>query len=130
MPDVPFFDDLWFKLIVGYVIGLALGSFVTMLSYRLPRRLSIATAHSQCPNCHRPLRARDLVPIFSWGISGGKCRYCKTPISARYPLIELVTATLSAIAMGYFGFQWAVLGAFAVIIFAVTLVTVDIEDRD
>src|ERR1700680_2308111 len=93
MIDIPPpLDTLWFRLIAGLAIGLALGSFVTMLSYRLPRRLSIVHPGSSCPKCKTRLKARDLFPVLSWVFSNGKCRYCNVKIGARYPLIELVTA--------------------------------------
>jgi prepilin signal peptidase PulO-like enzyme (type II secretory pathway) len=55
---------------------------------------SILTGRSMCPNCHHELSAKDLIPIFSWLMLGGKCRYCHKPISAQYPIVELVTGLL------------------------------------
>jgi len=74
--------------------GLIFGSFVTALSYRLPRGLSIARGRSQCPACEHVLSAADLVPVMSWAVHGGACRHCRTKISWRYPAIELVSAAL------------------------------------
>src|SRR5450759_3503049 len=88
----PPFDSLWFRLAAGLVVGLALGSFATMLSYRLPRRLSIILPRSHCPQCKAVLKTRDLVPVFSWVFARGKCRACSAKIGARYPVIELATA--------------------------------------
>jgi len=84
------------------VVGLCLGSFVNALVWRLHeqtknpdnRELSIGRGRSICPNCGHQLRAKDLVPIFSWLLLGGKCRYCAQPISAQYPLVESATAAL------------------------------------
>jgi leader peptidase (prepilin peptidase)/N-methyltransferase len=82
-------------VVVAALAGLALGSFATALSYRLPRSISmVSKAHSACPACGHDLGARDLVPVFSWLLLKGKCRYCKAPIGARYPLIELATTLL------------------------------------
>lgn len=75
-------------------LGLIFGSFVTALSYRLPRGISIAQGRSACPSCHTVLTARDLVPVFSWVLHRGACRICGAKISWRYPAIELVTAVM------------------------------------
>lgn len=82
-------------------LGLVFGSFVTALSYRLPRGESIARGRSRCPHCQRALGAPDLVPVLSWVVQGGKCRHCRVPISWRYPMIESVSAALF-IAAGVF----------------------------
>ena len=85
----PPFDNSWFRFALGFIVGSALGSFTTMLAYRLPRGLSIVTPRSHCPSCKTTLRVRDLVPVLSWISTGGKCRYCHAKIGARYVWIEL-----------------------------------------
>src|SRR5580693_3466222 len=80
-------DELWFRLLAGLLVGLSLGSFVTMLSYRAPRNLSIISPPSHCPHCHTPLKARDLVPVVSWAVERGKCRHCGERCGVRYVLI-------------------------------------------
>jgi len=75
-------------------LGLIFGSFVTALSYRLPRGISIAKGRSACPSCRTLLIARDLVPVFSWVAHRGACRTCGSKISWRYPVIELTVAAL------------------------------------
>jgi len=74
--------------------GLVFGSFVTALSYRLPRGESIARGRSRCPVCGHTLTVPDLVPVLSWAAHRGACRHCGTKISWRYPAIELLTAAL------------------------------------
>jgi leader peptidase (prepilin peptidase)/N-methyltransferase len=87
------------------LVGLALGSFVNALVYRLNMQLdhpkakknnrySITHGRSICTTCKHRLAAKDLVPLLSWIVLRGKCRYCKTPISAQYPVVELATALL------------------------------------
>lgn len=84
------------------IVGLGLGSFVNALVWRLheqetgnkDKSLSILKGRSMCPNCKHQLHAKDLVPVFSWLRLGGKCRYCKAPISWQYPLVELLTAAI------------------------------------
>jgi leader peptidase (prepilin peptidase)/N-methyltransferase len=82
--------------LIGFlvILGLVFGSFVTALSYRLPRGISIAKGRSACPACNTVLTARDLVPVFSWIAHRGACRACGSKISWRYPAIELATAGL------------------------------------
>lgn len=84
--------------IVGFWIGAAVGSFLNVVIYRLPRGLSIAKPkNSFCPNCKAQLHAIDMIPILSWAIQGGKCRYCKSQIAIRYPIVEFINGTLWAI---------------------------------
>ena len=82
---------------IGAIIvlwGLSLGSFTTCVVYRIPRGLSLwrqanGSYRSFCPACHAELHKRDLIPVFSWLIQRGRCRYCGIGIPARYLLIEL-----------------------------------------
>lgn len=76
------------------VLGLICGSFVTALSYRLPRGQDFVSGRSKCPNCETSLTIRDLVPVFSWLFSGGRCRHCAVKVSARYPLTEVICSAL------------------------------------
>lgn len=76
------------------ILGLICGSFVTALSHRLPRGEDFVSGRSRCPICQNALTPRDLVPVFSWLLSVGRCRHCSTKISARYPLTELICAAL------------------------------------
>lgn len=75
-----------------FVLGLAVGSFLNAVIYRLHEGRSIAEKHSICPRCKHRLAWYDLIPIASFFMLRGKCRYCKRPISWIYPLVELVTA--------------------------------------
>jgi leader peptidase (prepilin peptidase) / N-methyltransferase len=92
----------WFALTIAGVLGALIGSFTNVLIYRLPKKQSIAFPPSRCPNCSHRLGVLDLVPIGSWLALGGKCRYCKNPISSRYPVIEAVSAA------GYLAIAWKV----------------------
>lgn len=82
-------DALQLSLII--LIGLCLGSFGSMLLYRLPRNQSFL-GRSKCPHCGSTLRWYDLLPIVSFVLLRGKCRYCGKPIAWRYPLLELISA--------------------------------------
>jgi leader peptidase (prepilin peptidase) / N-methyltransferase len=121
------FDATWYRLIVGLVTGLALGSFVTMLSYRLPRRLSIVWPGSHCPVCKTPLKPRDLVPVVSWAVLRGRCPYCGAFIGWRYVLIEILVALASAAAFVILGFTLWLLLPLALIVTMVTAIAVWLE---
>ncbi len=119
MTDVPpLFDALWFRLAFGFITGGVLGSFATMLAYRLPRHLSIVLPRSQCPSCHTVLGVRDLVPVFSWLFMKGHCRHCHAKIGRQYVLIEVATSLSCALAVVLIGFT-PVLLIFYVLIVAI-----------
>ena len=74
------------------LLGALIGSFLNVVAYRLPRGESLVTPASHCTGCGEPVRPYDNVPVLSWLLLRGKCRGCGERISARYPLIELMTA--------------------------------------
>lgn len=80
-------------VLLAGVLGLFVGSFVNVVAYRVPEGLSVAGPRSFCPTCHSQLRWWENVPVASWIALGGRCRVCRQPISPRYPLVELGTAT-------------------------------------
>ncbi len=86
-----------------FIIGLAFGSFLNVCIYRLPLNLSVVTPRSACPGCKQPIASYDNIPVLSWIILGGRCRHCKTRISARYLLIELLTGALFLGCYWFFG---------------------------
>ena len=79
-------------LVMLTLVGLCLGSFVNAAVWRLKVRKDLVKDRSECVHCHHKLAAKDLVPLFSWLVLKGKCRYCKKPISPQYPLVEAVVA--------------------------------------
>jgi len=78
------------------VMGAVFGSFLNVVTYRLPRRESLVKPRSRCTSCGTPVRPYDNVPILSWLALRGHCRNCAAPISPRYPLVEAGTALLCA----------------------------------
>lgn len=72
--------------------GAAIGSFLNVVIHRLPLGQSLSRPRSRCPGCQTQIRAVDNVPLVSWLVLRGRCRTCGTRISARYPLVELITA--------------------------------------
>ena len=88
------------------LFGLAIGSFLNVVIYRVPRHVSIVRPRSACPTCATPILERDNIPVVSWILLKGKCRQCRSPISVRYPLVELANAALFAGAAARLGFSW------------------------
>ena len=78
-------------------LGAAVGSFLNVAAYRIPRGESIIRPRSRCPECGKQIAAYDNVPLVSWAVLRGRCRNCRTRISTRYPLIEALTAGLFAV---------------------------------
>ena len=70
------------------VLGAIMGSFLNVVTYRLPRHESLVTPASHCPRCATPVKPYDNIPILSWLLLRGHCRSCAAPISPRYPPIE------------------------------------------
>jgi leader peptidase (prepilin peptidase) / N-methyltransferase len=137
-------------LLVVAVFGLAIGSFLNVVIHRLPRmmenewkaqcaelagaepevagpRYNLVVPGSHCPHCRTPLRVIDNIPLVSWVALRGKCGHCGTRISARYPVVEALTAVLSAMVAYRFGFTPATLLALA---FTWTLVALTFIDAD
>lgn len=81
-------------VIVIFIYGILIGSFLNVCIYRIPKKENIVTTRSHCMNCDYQLRWYDLIPLFSWISLGGKCRKCGTKISVQYPLIEALNGIL------------------------------------
>jgi leader peptidase (prepilin peptidase)/N-methyltransferase len=88
-----------FFVIVAAVAGLAFGSFLNVVVYRVPRSESVVRPRSRCPSCGTELSGLENIPVVSWLVLRGKCRTCKAPISIRYPAGEALTAILWALAV-------------------------------
>lgn len=86
-----------------FVLGLAFGSFLNVCIYRLPRDLSVVKPRSACPGCGKLIRAYDNIPVFSWLILRGRCRNCKTYISSRYLIVEILTGAIFLACYAHFG---------------------------
>lgn len=83
-------------LVLAAVAGLAIGSFLNVVIYRVPRGESVVHPRSRCPACGHQLGSVENIPLLSWIAQRGKCRHCGAPVSARYPAVELITALLYA----------------------------------
>jgi leader peptidase (prepilin peptidase)/N-methyltransferase len=88
-------DAVW--AVLAGVLGLAVGSFLNVVIYRVPAGESVVRPASRCPSCGAAIRNRHNVPVIGWLVLRGKCFDCKARISPRYPVIELVTGLLFAV---------------------------------
>jgi len=107
--------------------GLIVGSFINVVAYRLPRGESVVFPASHCPSCDTPIKPFDNVPVLSWLWLRGRCRSCHTSISARYPIVEAVTAALLVAVVldkGADGDAWLGI-AFVILLVPVTLIDLD-----
>jgi leader peptidase (prepilin peptidase) / N-methyltransferase len=93
----------WMGLLLSALGGLALGSFANVVIYRVPLDKSIVKPRSTCVSCGKPVLWHDNIPVLSYLVLGGKCRFCKSAISPRYPLVEFLTAFLFAAVYWKFG---------------------------
>ncbi len=94
---------------VVFVLGLVFGSFLNVCIYRLPRGLSVVSPGSACPNCDRPIRFYDNIPVLSWLILRGRCRGCESRITPRYLMVEVITSLLFLACYAHFGLTLATL---------------------
>jgi leader peptidase (prepilin peptidase)/N-methyltransferase len=114
---------------VAGVLGLLFGSFATVAAHRVPRRETIVSGRSRCPHCGRTVRAAENIPIVSYLVQRGRCKGCGGAISIRYPVMELVTGVLFALAVWKFGvsIEAVVFAAFFWVL--VVLSAIDLEYR-
>jgi len=85
--------EIEFMLLV-FIFGTLIGSFLNVVIYRIPKGENIAFPASKCQSCQTPLKWYHNIPIFSWLFLGGKCGFCKDPISKQYPIVEFLTGLL------------------------------------
>ncbi len=109
-----------------FLIGLLMGSFFNVVIYRLPRKISLVAPRSFCTNCNTKLQVPDLFPLISYLFLKGRCRYCGVRISWRYPLIELLAASILVLCYYYLGlspffYKYAVILSILLIISCIDL---------
>ncbi|WP_114766624.1 prepilin peptidase [Vibrio rhodolitus] len=141
----------WLFPLLATIFGLIVGSFLNVVIHRLPIMMerewrkecndsfpecqldidsstyNLSVPRSTCPSCHTLIRAIDNIPLLSWLLLGGKCRQCNTKISARYPLIELLTASLCLLVSLQFSFSYF---AVALLFFTFVLIAATFIDLD
>jgi len=119
-----------------FVFGLLVGSFLNCVIYRLEQKKSFLRGRSYCPHCKHTLSVRDLIPVFSYLLLKGRCRYCRRSISLRYPLVEMASALLFFLTFWHLGFKfnlafgfWILIFCFLIIIFVFDLKHFIIPDK-
>ena len=133
------------------LLGLLIGSFLNVVIHRLPKMMendwhcqcaelrgeepgetaafSLVSPRSRCPNCGHAISALENIPVLSWLVLRGKCSACQVPISARYPIVEALSAILSALAAAHFGRDWITLGALLLIWALIALTFIDADTQ-
>ena len=114
-------------VLIAGILGLAIGSFLNVVVWRLPREKSLSHPGSHCPACGHPIRPYDNIPVVSWVLLRGRCRDCGERISVRYPLVEAGTGIAFAATAAWVG--WSVLLPFALWFVAacIALLLIDID---
>lgn len=119
----------WFFIGFSFLIGASIGSFLNVCIARIPEKKSIVSPPSSCPKCGQGIKFYDNIPLLSYLVLRGRCRQCKTSISMRYPLVELLTAILSVFLMMRFGPSISYLIYFCLISALLTITFIDLDHR-
>lgn len=114
-------------LSIAFTFGACIGSFLNVVVYRLPAELSLVSPPSRCPSCLHKLGATENVPIFGWLWLQGRCRWCKTKISSRYPLIEALTGIIFVLVFLRFGYTLETIGYCAFLSWLLSLSLIDLD---
>ena len=118
-----------FAAVLAGVGGLVFGSFMSVVVERVPKKESIVAPRSRCPNCGHQLAAIDNIPLVSWLLLGGKCRYCKASIAPRYLLAEILTALVWVLAVIRLPLGWLLLAYLPFLWVLVALSLIDLETK-
>jgi leader peptidase (prepilin peptidase)/N-methyltransferase len=114
----------WYPVAVAFVFGAIFGSFLNVVIYRVPLGLSIVRPPSACPECKNEVRWYDNIPVFSFMVLRGSCRFCGWRIPRRYPLVELLSALCAGAIVWHYGLtlQAGWMYAFVAIMIAITFI--------
>ena len=114
-----------------FIFGAVIGSFLNVCIYRIPQGLSIVRPSSRCTSCGTPIKFYDNIPILSYMLLAGKCRYCKAGLSIRYPLVELLNAVLYVIVLSRFGLDspWVLLAYCLFVSALIVIFFIDIDHQ-
>src|SRR5471030_72347 len=140
-----------FATLVAALFGLIVGSFLNVVIYRIPKmmqresdnyvavesglppphtgRYNLMLPHSHCGACGHKITAMENIPVISYLVLRGKCRACQAPISARYPLVELLTGVLSAVLIWHFGSGWAGLASLVFLWLLISMTFIDTDTQ-
>ncbi len=112
-----------------FIFGTCIGSFLNVCIYRIPENRSIISPGSSCPNCHNSIPFYLNVPILSYVYLKGRCRFCRHPISIRYPFIEALTGVAAVLLFLKFGFSSAMFYWFVFISVLITISFIDFDHQ-
>lgn len=119
--------DILAPVLIVFILGAAVGSFLNVVVYRLPEGLSLIHPPSRCPQCETRLKPHDNVPVFGWLWLKGKCRSCRLPIAPRYPMVEFATGCLFVSVFMFFGMTWSTPGHWIFICWLLALALIDLD---
>jgi leader peptidase (prepilin peptidase)/N-methyltransferase len=111
------------------LMGLAIGSFLNVVIYRLPRDLSLSFPPSNCTACHAPIRWFHNIPLLGYVLIGGRCAACRAPVSIRYPIVEAVTGAVFLWHFLVIGPEWLLIVRLAFAAAMVALFAIDLEHQ-
>lgn len=117
----------FFIYLIIFSWGACIGSFLNVVIYRLPAKISLINPPSRCPKCFHRLGKTENIPVIGWLWLRGKCRWCQTPISPRYPLIEGMTGLFFALVFYQFGFSWLSVGYVIFLSWLIALALIDMD---
>ncbi|GAB4544714.1 MAG: A24 family peptidase [Pleurocapsa sp.] len=110
-----------------FAFGACIGSFLNVVIYRIPAGLSLVSPPSRCPQCFHRLGKTENVPVLGWLWLKGRCRWCKTPISSRYPLLEAATGVIFLLVFWRFGYSIETVGYWAFLSWLLSLSMIDFD---
>jgi leader peptidase (prepilin peptidase)/N-methyltransferase len=116
----------WFELLLVTLFGALFGSFLNVVIYRIPRGESVVFPGSHCTGCGAKLKPWHNIPILSWLMLRGRCAFCGSPISAQYPLVELLGAVVFASVYLKLGLSYPAMGIMAVFLTLLALSVIDL----
>jgi len=141
---------------IALLFGLIVGSFLNVVIYRLPKMMeagwtkqccelleienpkksesghdvfNLAVPNSHCPNCEHEISALENIPVISWLLQKGKCQHCRAPVSARYPIIETVTAAFTVLVTIEYSYSWLTLALLVLTWGLITLTMIDVDHQ-
>ncbi len=112
-----------------FFAGTCVGSFLNVCIYRLPAGLSVAYPPSACPRCQEPIRFYDNIPVISYMLLRGRCRFCAAAIAIRYPLVEMLTGLAAWAVFLKYGPTAATVVYFAFIAVLIVITFIDIDHQ-
>lgn len=116
--------------LIIFVLGIIIGSFLNVCIYRIPKEESIAYPPSRCTSCGNNLRPYDLIPILSYMFLRGRCRYCGSKVSVRYPVIEFITGFLYLITFIKYGITLNLIKYMILISILIVIGMIDLDTTD